>query len=146
LEGHRLGENKAAREELLHTFQEPEKEAGQPRPHGASGEAPGELVPQGGECECSPEVGCGVCSRGQCQADLLWVADAAVSNKRRLPSGSEQATQVKRMPAKCPSCEASTCDFLPAGSGQQGCPRGRRSGFQDDATPTATEKAEKGAI
>ncbi len=35
--------------------------------------------------------------------------------------------------------------FLLAGSGQQGCPQGRRSGSQEDATPTAAEKGENGA-
>jgi hypothetical protein len=164
LEGHCLGETKAAREELLHTIQELEEEAGQPRPHGASseaprelvfqrggheglpgirgdyssrtqhqvdllededsdaeeveagrprpheasGEAPRELVPQGGKREGSPGAGSGGFSRAQRQADLSWIADAAVSKKRRLPSGSEGANKAKRKPAQCPSCEART--------------------------------------
>jgi hypothetical protein len=70
LEGHRLGETKVAREELLHTAQELEEEAGRTRPHGASSEAPRELVSQGGEREGSPGVRGGVCGRAQCQVDL----------------------------------------------------------------------------
>ncbi len=46
LEGHWLGETEAAREELLHTTQEPEEEAGRPRPHEAPGKALRELESQ----------------------------------------------------------------------------------------------------
>jgi hypothetical protein len=75
LEGHRLGETEAAREELLHTVQEPEEEAGQPRPHGASSEAPRELVFQHGEHEGSPGIKGNDSSRMQHQADLLGDED-----------------------------------------------------------------------
>ncbi len=56
----------------------------------------------------------------------MRVADAAVSNKRRLPSGSEQATQVKPMPAKCPICEASTCEFFAGGKRPARLPPGEK--------------------
>ncbi len=70
LEGHRLGETETAREELLHTTQKPEEEVGRPLPHEASCEAPGELVPQGGEHEGSPGARGGDCSGVQRQVDL----------------------------------------------------------------------------
>jgi hypothetical protein len=85
LEGHQLGETKAAPEELLRTVQEPEEEAGQPQPWGASSKASRELVRQGDEREGSP----GGCRRAQRQVDLSLRAGAAVSKKRRLPSGSK---------------------------------------------------------
>jgi hypothetical protein len=49
LEGQWLGENEAAQKELLHPAQEPGKKADQLQPHEESCEAPGELMPQGGE-------------------------------------------------------------------------------------------------
>jgi hypothetical protein len=101
LASHWLGETEDAPEELPHTIQEPEEEAGRPRPHGASSEAPREQVLQGGEREGSP----GSCRRAQRQVDLSRRAGAAVSNKRKLPSGSERASEAKRRPAQRPSCE-----------------------------------------
>ncbi len=50
---HWLGETEDASEELLPTVQEPGEEAGRPRLHGTSGEAPGELAFQHGEHEGS---------------------------------------------------------------------------------------------
>jgi hypothetical protein len=70
LEGQRLGETEAAQKELLRPVQEPGKEADQLRPHEESCEAPGELMPQGGEYTGSPGVGGGDCSGAQHQVDL----------------------------------------------------------------------------
>jgi hypothetical protein len=61
-----------------------EKEAGQPQPYGMSGEAPMELVFQGGEHEGSPEVGDDNSSGRQRQADLCGDADR---NKEELEAG-----------------------------------------------------------
>jgi hypothetical protein len=97
-------------------------------------------VPQGCKQDCSPEFGCGVCNRAQCQADLSWAVDAAVSKKRRLPSGRERATKVKRMPAQCPSCEARTCEFSAGGKRPERLPPEGRSGSQEDTIPTSAEK------
>jgi hypothetical protein len=69
LEGHQLGVTKAAQGESPHTTQEPGEEAGQPQPHEESCEAPGELMPQGGEHTGSPGVGGGDCSGTQHQVD-----------------------------------------------------------------------------
>ncbi len=60
-------------------------EVERPRPRGVFSEAPREQVLQGGECKGSP----GSCRRAQRQVYLSWRAGAAVSRKRRLPSGSE---------------------------------------------------------
>ncbi len=164
LERHWLGETEDASEELLHTFQEPGEKVGRPRPHGASGGAPRELVFQHSEHEDSlgrkgndnsraqhqadlhgdedrdvemveaerPQLH-GVssealreqvlqgdegegwpcsCKRAQRQVDLSRRAGRAVSKKRKLPSGSERASEAKRRPAQCPSCEARTCEFI----------------------------------
>jgi hypothetical protein len=83
-------------------------EAERSRPHGASSEAPREQVLQGGEQEGSP----GSCRRAQHQLDLSRRAGAAVSKKRRLPSGSEQSSEAKRRPAQRLSCEARTYGFV----------------------------------
>jgi hypothetical protein len=128
--------------------------AERPRPRGPSSEAPREEVLQGDERKGLPG-GCrraqrqqvlqgdeheglpGGCRRAQRQVDLSQGAGAVVSKRRRLVSGSERASEVKRRPAQHPSCEARTCEFVcrPAG-----CPgeTERVSGGRD------TDCAEKG--
>jgi hypothetical protein len=70
LDWHRFGETEAAWEELLHSAQELEEEAGQPQPHEASGKPSRELLSQGVEREGSPGVGGGACGGVQHLADL----------------------------------------------------------------------------
>ncbi len=113
-------------------------EAGPPRPNRATGAAPRELVLQGDEREGSQ----GVCSRAQCQVALSQRVDAAVSRKRRLPSGSERANEAKRKPAQCPSCEARTCEFVCRRELAGKAAHGRRSGSPEEETPTAAKKGD----
>jgi hypothetical protein len=106
-------------------------ETERPRPRAASSKAPGEQVLQRDEREGSP----GSCRRAQRQVDLSQRAGAAVSKKRRLPSGSERASEAKRRPAQRPSCEARTCEFICRReaerdiitSGNKGCPQNKIS-------------------
>jgi hypothetical protein len=71
LEGHRLGDMYlGCPKELLHTIQETGEEAGRPRQHVASSEAPRELVLHFSEHEGSPGVGGDDSSRTQHQVDL----------------------------------------------------------------------------
>ncbi len=115
-------------------------EAERSRPRGASSEAAREQVLQGGEHEGSP----GSCRRAQHQVDLARRAGAAVSKKRRLPSGSERASEVKQRPAQSPSCEARTCEFVCRREAVGEAAQGEQSGSQEDATPTAAKKGESG--
>jgi hypothetical protein len=113
-------------------------EAERPRPRGASSEAPREQVLQGDEREGSP----GGYRRAQRQVDLSQGAGAAVSKKRRMLSGSERASEAKRRPAQCPSCEARTCQFVFRWEAAGEAAQERLSGSQEDATLTAAEKGE----
>ncbi len=115
-------------------------EAERPRPGRASSEAPREQVLQGGEPEGLP----GGCRRVQRQVDLSWRAGATVSKKRRLPSGSERASEAKRRPAQCPSCEARTCELVCRREAAGEAAQGEQSRSQEDTTPTAAEKGESG--
>ena len=115
-------------------------EAERSRPRGASSEAAREQVLQGGEHEGSP----GSCRRAQHQVDLARRAGAAVSKKRRLPSGSERASEVKQRPAQSPSCEARTCEFVCRREAVGEAAQGEQSGSQEDAPPTAAGKGESG--
>jgi hypothetical protein len=61
---------------------------------------------------CSREGWPCSCRRAQRQVDLSRRAGTAVSKKRKLPSGSERASEKKRRPAQRPSCKARTCEFI----------------------------------
>jgi hypothetical protein len=115
-------------------------ETERPRPYGASSEAPREQVLQGDKREGWP----GSCKRAQRQVDLSRRAGTAVSKKRKLPSGSERASEAKRRPAQRPSCEARTCDFICRREAAGEAAQDEQSGSQEDATPTAAEKDESG--
>ncbi len=80
----------------------------------------------------------------QHQVDLSRRAGTAVSEKRRLPSGSERWKEAKRRPAQCLSCEARTQGFICLQEVAAEAARGEQSGYQEDATPTAAEKGESG--
>jgi hypothetical protein len=115
-------------------------ETERPRPHGASSKAPREQVLQGDEREGWP----GSCKRAQRQVDLSQRAGAAVSKKRRLPSGSERSSKAKRRPAQRLSCEARTYGFICRREAAGEAAQDEQSGSQEDATPTAAEKDESG--
>jgi hypothetical protein len=83
-------------------------EAERPQLHGVSREAPREQVLQGDERKGWP---CS-CKRAQRQVDLSQRAGTEVSKERKLPSGSERASEAKQRPAQRPSCEARMCEFI----------------------------------
>ncbi len=105
-----------------------------------SSEAPREQVLQGGEHEGSP----GSCRRAQHQVNLSRRAGTAVSKKRKLPLGSELASEAKWRPAQHPSCEARTCEFICRRESSGEAAQDEQSGLQEEATPTAAEKDESG--
>jgi hypothetical protein len=96
-------------------------EAEQPQPHGASNEASREKVLQGDESEGSP----GSCRRAQHQVDLLQRAGAAVSKKRRQPSGSKRTQQPSVRVARQGRATSSAGGKWPAR-----LPRGSRAGLR----------------
>ncbi len=67
-----------------------------------------------------------------------------MSKKRKLPTGSELASEAKRRPAQHPSCEARTCKFICRREASGKAAQDEQSGSQEDATPTAAEKDESG--
>jgi hypothetical protein len=71
-------------------------------------------------------------------------AGTVVSKKRRLPSGSEQSSEVKRRPAQHLSCEAKTYGFVHRREAAGEAAQDEQSGRQEDSTPTAAEKDESG--
>ncbi len=93
---------------------------------------------RGGEREGLP----GGCRRAQRQVDLSRSAGAAVSKKRRLPSGSKRASKAKRRPTQRPSCKARTCEFVCWWEAAGEAAQGEQSGSQEYATPAAAEKGE----
>jgi hypothetical protein len=97
-----LRETEDAPEELLRIIQEPEEEAGQPRPQGESSEAPRELVSQQGEHEGSTGLGGDDISRTQHQADLHRDEDSdaeLVEAERPRPHGaSSEAPREQVLP------------------------------------------------
>ena len=113
-------------------------ETSRPRPHGESGELQVSW--------CSKEMSARARQEAevQCQVDLLQRADAAVSKKRILPSGSRQANDAKQKPAQCPSCEARTREMVCWREVADKAAQGRRSGSQEGVTPTAAEKGKSG--
>jgi hypothetical protein len=115
-------------------------EAERPRPHGVSSGAPREQVLQKDESEGWP----GSYKRAQRQVDLSQRAGAAVSKKRKLPSGSGGACEAKRRPAQRPSCEARTCGFICRLEAASEAAQDGQSRFQEDAAPSAAKKGENG--
>ncbi len=115
-------------------------EAERPRPHGASSEALREQVLQGDERKGGP----GSCKRAQRQVDLSRRAGTAVSEKRKLPSGSGGACKAKWSPAQRLSCEARKYGFVCRREAAGEAAQGEQSGCQENATPTAAEKDKSG--
>jgi hypothetical protein len=87
-------------------------EVERPQPCGASSEAPREQVLPGSRERGLTRYSC---RRVQRQVDLSQRAGAAVSKQRRLPSGSERASEAKRRPAQRPSYKARTCGLSTVG-------------------------------